>query len=103
MEEGKQKYEDGDVEAAEALFSKSFEIHPDHIEANYRMAVLLRVLGRTEEAVVLFEKVAKEDSPFKEKSLTSRRIIVTWSSNKNPLTKYLAKKCRTILLSEKGL
>ena len=68
VEEGKQKYEDGDVEAAEALFSKALEIHPDHIEANYRMAVLLRVLGRTEEAVVLFEKVAKEDSPFKEKA-----------------------------------
>ena len=66
--EGKQKYEDGDVEAAEALFKKALEMSPSHPEANYRMAVLLRVMARVEEAIPLFEKVAQGDSEWKEKA-----------------------------------
>ena len=66
--EGKQKYEDGDVEAAEALFKRALDISPSHPEANYRMAVLLRVMARVEEAIPLFEKVAQGDSEWKEKA-----------------------------------
>ena len=41
---------------------------PSHPEANYRMAVLLRVMARVEEAIPLFEKVAQGDSEWKEKA-----------------------------------
>ena len=68
IDQGKVKYEEGDVEAAEELFKQALEMSPDHAEANYRMAVLLRVMARVEEAIPLFEKVAKGDSEWKEKA-----------------------------------
>ncbi len=66
--EGVEFFEEGEVDEAEALFREALEMVSHHPEANYRLAVLLRITARREEAIEHFEKVAKGDSEWAEKS-----------------------------------
>ena len=66
--EGVDLFEDGEVDEAEACFRAALEMVPHHPEANYRLAVLLRITARRDDAIEHFEKVAKSDSEWSDKA-----------------------------------
>jgi tetratricopeptide (TPR) repeat protein len=50
VEQGKELFMDGDVEAAEATYREALRMKPGSATALYNLAVLLRVTGRVDEA-----------------------------------------------------
>ena len=55
---GRMLYMEGEVEAAEKNLREALEIDPDHAGAHYQLGILLRVLGRRDEAISHLEKAA---------------------------------------------
>ena len=47
----------GDDEKAEKLFQQALAIEPDSIEIIYGLGIVLKAIGRTQEAIVQFEKI----------------------------------------------
>ncbi|MBX2803886.1 MAG: tetratricopeptide repeat protein [Myxococcales bacterium] len=58
VQEGLAAYLDGELEQAEALYRKALDKRPDDPAALYNLGTLLRVMGRVEEALVVFRKAA---------------------------------------------
>ena len=58
VREGLSLYLDGEVEAAEAKYREALERRDDDPSALYNLAVLLRVQGRTDEAITLLRRAA---------------------------------------------
>ncbi len=56
--EGQQRYAEGEVEAAEALYREALRMKPGDCAALYNLGVLLRVTGRRDEAIAVFQKAA---------------------------------------------
>jgi len=56
--EGQQRFGEGEVEAAEALYREALRMKPGDAAAHYNLGVLCRVTGRRDEAVANFEKAA---------------------------------------------
>lgn len=64
VQEGKELFEQGEVDAAEEKYREALAIRPDDPNGNYALGVLLRVTGRRDEAIACFEKVvAHADHP----------------------------------------
>jgi len=61
--EGCEHYRNGDVEDAEACFREALEMRSQDPAANYHMGVLLRVIGRREEALAHL-KIAAEAEEY---------------------------------------
>lgn len=58
VEEGKELFLAGEVDAAEDKYREALRMKRDHPDALYHLGVLLRVTGRRKEAIECFEKVA---------------------------------------------
>ena len=58
VEEGLQLYLDGEVEAAEAKYREALHRRPDDPSALYNLGTLLRVRGRTDEALATLRRAA---------------------------------------------
>ncbi len=56
--EGQQRYAEGEVEAAEALYREALRMKPGDAAAHYHLGVLLRVTGRRDEAIASLSKAA---------------------------------------------
>ncbi len=69
--EGAELFEEGEVDEAEACYREALSMAEHHPEANYRLAVLLRVTARREEAITHFELVAEGESEWAEKAQTA--------------------------------
>ncbi|MBM75247.1 MAG: hypothetical protein CMK59_07585 [Proteobacteria bacterium] len=65
---GVELFEEGEVDEAEECYREALEMAPHHPEANYRLAVLLRITARRDDAIKHFEKVAKGDSEWSQKA-----------------------------------
>ncbi|MED5371257.1 MAG: tetratricopeptide repeat protein [Myxococcota bacterium] len=64
VQEGVERFLDGEVDAAEALYREALDMKPGDTAALYNLAVLLRVTGRHDEARECFELAADdEDHP----------------------------------------
>ena len=66
--EGREAYEEGEVDHAEMLYREALDMRPDDPIANYHLGVLLRVTARRDEALVCFKKSAEQESPVQEKA-----------------------------------
>lgn len=58
VREGEELFAQGEVDSAEEKYRQALTMKPEDGAALYRLAVLLRVTGRREEAITCFEKVA---------------------------------------------
>ena len=58
--EARVAYMDGEVEQAETLLRQALVIDPAHTAAHYQLGVVLRVMGRREEAIECLEKAAAD-------------------------------------------
>ena len=59
--EGCRLYQDGDVEDAEACFREALEMREDDAAAHYHLGVLLRVIGRRDEALQHLQQAAETE------------------------------------------
>lgn len=66
--EGRSAWEAGEVEAAEAALMRALHKAPHHVEARYRLGVLLRVTGRRAEAMAHLEQVAQAEGEYAERA-----------------------------------
>jgi len=66
--EGKEAYEEGEVDLAEMLYREALDMRPNDPIATYHLGVLLRVTARRDEALKCFEISAAQDSPMQEKA-----------------------------------
>lgn len=57
--EGQDLFAAGEVEGAEAKYREALGMKPGDVAALYHLGVLLRVTGRRDEAVIVFEQAAK--------------------------------------------
>jgi tetratricopeptide (TPR) repeat protein len=68
-EEGRLLYMEGEVEAAEECYRAALAIDSTHAGAHYQLGVLLRVLGRRDDAIEHLEQAAADpDHPDAEKA-----------------------------------
>lgn len=58
VREGQELFAQGEVDAAEAKYREALTMKPEDGAALYNLGVLLRVVGRRDEALACFEKVA---------------------------------------------
>ena len=61
VNQGRQFYADGELEAAEQCYREALRLRPDDARACYHLGVMLRVSGRLEEAVEMLEIAAADD------------------------------------------
>ena len=66
--EGREAYEEGEVDLAERLYREALEMRPDDPIACYHLGVLLRVTARRDEALRCFETAAAHESEVQEKA-----------------------------------
>ena len=67
--EGRELYADGEVQEAEKCYREALRLRPKDPEAHYHLGVLLRVIGRRDEAITHLEiAAATEDFPLAEKA-----------------------------------
>ena len=66
--EGKEAYEEGEVDLAEKLYREALEMRPEDPIACYHLGVLLRVTARRDEALRCFEIAALHESEVQEKA-----------------------------------
>jgi tetratricopeptide (TPR) repeat protein len=61
VHEGQELFADGEVDAAEAKYREALSMKEDDTSALYNLGVLLRVTGRRDDAIAMFEKAAKDE------------------------------------------
>jgi tetratricopeptide (TPR) repeat protein len=66
--EGREAYEEGEVDLAEKLYREALDMRPDDPIACYHLGVLLRVTARRDEALRCFETAAIYESEVQEKA-----------------------------------
>ncbi len=59
LSKGQVLYQEGEIEEAEACYRRALEMRPDHAASLYHLGVLLRVSGRRQEAMEVFERAAR--------------------------------------------
>lgn len=60
VSEGKDLYMEGEVEAAEAKYREALKMKPGDTAASYHLGILLRVMGRREEALEHLQTAAQD-------------------------------------------
>lgn len=75
VDEGNEAYMSGDLETAERLYRTALSRRKNDVHALYRLGVLLRVSGRTDEAIQCWEQGAQgnEDNDYTRKCAESLR------------------------------
>ena len=68
LTEGREAYEEGEVDLAEKLYREGLEMRPHDPVINYHLGVLLRVTARRDEALACFEIAAEQESEVQEKA-----------------------------------
>lgn len=68
IKEGQSLYTAGEVEAAEAKYREALNMRPNDPSAHYHLGILLKVLGRREEALTHLEKAAENEGPDADKA-----------------------------------
>lgn len=68
VEAGRLAYEAGEVAEAEGAFRRALDKESEHEEARYRLGILLRVIGKRDEALELLREVAAAKGELAERA-----------------------------------